>query len=548
MLSLLRIMKILSPAKLGHVQNPPLAGATLGALVAILLLMSGTALLAGESGILELSVVDSSTRQAVPARVRIRDHLGKDHIPAGAPVIPIAHDKWFPAYGPVRFQLPAGAVSIRVERGLEYQPVKELITIEAGHTIKHRVELRRWSNMREHGYVSGENHVHVPTEKLGAILAAEDLDFGTSLSWWNGPRFKVQADGDWQLDLKLANYVTPTSVFDAEVEYEWGAVYLVGLREPTSISSDSLRSNLPFVRAAHAQEALICYQAGWSREVLVDALLGYVDVVNVCNNNFQRHRFQPRRRYSNLLEVEGFPEYPNTAEGMMQMNYETYYRLLNCGLRLAAGAGSAIGAKKTPLGYNRAYVRAGDNPSLPEFLQAWREGRNFVTNGPMIFLSTQSGQQPGDTITLGPEGGKVTLRVRAVSDQPLRSLEVVANGMVRAHANLTRAQREGELTFSLDIEEGTWVAARCTDEDQLLSDEELGRYREGGGLPAQPTRLRFAHTSPIYITVGGKKPRVAASVEEARKMLEAFKRFANKKTDGSPHLTEILNVVPKDIQ
>ncbi len=402
--------------------------------------------------------------------------------------------------------------------------------------------------MREHGYVSGENHVHVPTEKLGAILAAEDLDFGTSLSWWNGPRFKVQADGNWLLDLKLGNYVTPTSVFDTEVEYEWGAVYLVGLREPTSISSDSMRSNLPFVRAAHAQEALICYQAGWSREVLVDALLGYVDVVNVCNNNFQRHRFQPRRRYSNLLEVEGFPEYPNTAEGMMQMNYETYYRLLNCGLRLAAGAGSAIGAKKTPLGYNRAYVRAGDNPSLPEFLQAWREGRNFVTNGPMIFLSTQSGQQPGDTITLGPEGGKVALRVRAVSDQPLRSLEVVANGMVRARANLTRAQREGELTFSLDIKEGTWVAARCTDEDQLLSDEELGRYREGGGLPAQPTRLRFAHTSPIYITVGGKKPRVAKSVEEARKMLEAFKRFAGKKTDGSPHLTEILNVVPKDIQ
>ena len=264
-----------------------------------------------------------------------------------------------------------------------------------------------------------------------------------------------------------------------------------------------------------------------------------MDVVNVCNNNFQRHRFQPRRRYSNLLEVEGFPEYPNTAEGMMQMNYETYYRLLNCGLRLAAGAGSAIGAKNTPLGYNRAYVRAGDNPSLPEFLQAWREGRNFVTNGPMIFLSTQSGQQPGDTITLGPEGGKVTLRVRAVSDQPLRSLEVVANGMVRAHANLTRAQREGELTFSLDIKEGTWVAARCTDEDQLLSDEELGRYTEGGGLPAQPTRLRFAHTSPIYITVGGKKPRVATSVEEARKMLEAFKCFANKKTDGK-HLTEIL--------
>ncbi|MHC4807816.1 MAG: CehA/McbA family metallohydrolase, partial [Planctomycetota bacterium] len=502
---------------------------------------------AGGDGTLELSVVDSSTRQIVPARLRVRDHFAKDHIPMGATVIPIAEDKWFPAYGPVRLKLPAGAVSIRVERGLEYQPVKDIITIEPGQTIRHQIELRRWINMREHGYVSGENHVHVPVEKLGAILAAEDLDFGTSLSWWNRPRFDVQADGHWQLDLKLANYVIPTSVFDAEVEHEWGAVYLIGLRKPISISSDSSRSNLAFVRAAHAQGALICYQAGWSREVLFDALLGYVDVVNVCNNNFQRHRFQPRRRYSNLLAVEGFPEYPNTAEGMMQMNYETYYRLLNCSLQLAAGAGSAIGAKKTPLGYNRAYVRSGDNPSLTEFLQAWREGRNFVTNGPMVFLSTESGQRPGDTINLPPEGGKVTFRVRAISDQPLRSLEVVANGLVRAHINFTRSQQEGELTFSLDVNEGTWVAARCTDEDQLLSDEDLGRYKEPGGLPTQPTRLRFAHTSPIYITVGGKRPRVATSVEEARKMLEAFKRFANKKAHGK-HLAEILDVVPKGIQ
>ena len=35
---------------------------------------------------------------------------------------------------------------------------------------------------------------------------------------------------------------------------------------------------------------------------------------------------------------------PNTPEGMMRMNTDTYYRLLNCGLRLAAGAGSATGA------------------------------------------------------------------------------------------------------------------------------------------------------------------------------------------------------------
>jgi hypothetical protein len=100
----------------------------------------------------------------------------------------------------------------------------------------------------------------------------------------------------------------------------------------------------------------VSYQGGWSREVALDALLGHVHVVNVCNNNFHLHQFQPRSRYSNLLEVDGFPVYTDTDLGMMQMNTDTYYRLLNWGLHLATGAGSACGVKQNPVGYNRAYV------------------------------------------------------------------------------------------------------------------------------------------------------------------------------------------------
>jgi hypothetical protein len=134
------------------------------------------------------------------------------------------------------------------------------------------------------------------------------------------------------------------SVHGAEVENPWGAVYLNGLNGPLTIPWEVRRSNLAFVRELRRQGALVCYQGGWSREVLLDAL---------------RYRFQPRAQDANLLEVEGLPAYPNTAEGMMQLSLESYYRLLNCGLRLAAGAESAAGAKNTPAGYNRAYVRAG---------------------------------------------------------------------------------------------------------------------------------------------------------------------------------------------
>ncbi|MHC4640148.1 MAG: CehA/McbA family metallohydrolase [Planctomycetota bacterium] len=500
-----------------------------------------------KAGILKLTIVDETTGVQIPARVRIRDSFETDHTPPGSVVVPIAKDRWFVCSGEVDMRISAGAVSIRVERGTEYRPVMQVIQITAGQTLRHEIKLERWINMRERGYVSGENHLHVPIDKLSAMLAAEDLDFGTTLSWWNGPKMEISDERGCVRDQQYSNDTISCSVCDAEVEHSWGAVYLIGLRAPISIPSNGRRSNLPFVRIANGQKALVCYQAGWSREVLMDALLGYVDVVNVCNNNFHRNKYQPRKRYSNLLNVDGFPDYPNTPEGMIQMNFETYYRLLNCGLRLAAGAGSATGAKTTPVGYNRAYVPAGSNPTLPEFLEAWREGRNFVTNGPMIFLRTDKNEHPGDTITLPSRGGTVSLQVTAHSEQPLRSLELVANGRVVGKANIGPKQYEGKLSLSLPIKEGSWIVARCIEEDQFLSDEQLSRYSRGGSLPEKPCRLRFAHTSPIYVTVGGNGPYVASSVQEARKMLKSFERFA-RKTAADEHLSEILKMLPKDIE
>ena len=77
---------------------------------------------------------------------------------------------------------------------------------------------------------------------------------------------------------------------------------------------------------------------------------------------------------------------------------------------------------------------------------------------------------------------------------------------------------------------------------------ELGRYVQGKGtkMPSEPTRLRFAHTSPFYVTVGSKKPRIEASVEDARKILDAFKCFARKQADEK-YLVEILEPLPSDI-
>lgn len=493
--------------------------------------------------VLEVTITDSESRRRVPARVRLQDESGNDHVPEGAVEVPIGSDRWFASDGVVRLSVPAGPMQLRVERGPEYRPVLEMISVLPQKITRHRVLLKRWINLRKLGYGSGEDHLHVPPEKLGAMLAAEDLNFGSSFSWWNGPRFDV-GGGEPVRMLAFGKRRTPATVFDAEVEHAWGALYLIGLNQPVTLESDSKRSNLPFVRLAREQGALVCYQGGWSREVLLDALLGCVDVVNVCNNNFHRHKFQPRSQYSNLLNVAGLPAYPDTPEGMMQMNTDTYYRLLNCGLRLAAGAGSATGAKTTPVGYNRAYVRLGRSNRITDFLELWRQGRNFVTSGPMIFLSVNGAKFPGDILALSGTGGKLNARVWAVSDQPLRSLEIVVNGVVAGHANLTPGSREAELSVNLDVEKGCWIAARATAEDGLLSDEEMARYDSPGtgSRLAKPCRLLFGHTSPVYVTVNGIGAAVPNSIDEASRMLDGFERFALS-TAAAAYREEILGAL-----
>ena len=310
-------------------------------------------------------------------------------------------------------------------------------------------------------------------------------------------------------------------------------LYIQQLPEPLPFATDKSRPNLDYVRHAAQSGGIVHYQGGWSREVGLDALLGHVHTVNVCNNNFHLHKFQPRSRYSNLLEVDGFPVYPDTEDGMLRMNTETYYRLLNWGLRLAAGAGSATGAKQTPAGYNRAYVRANPNASLEEFNRAWAAGKNFVTNGPMLFLKTEDGSRPGDEPNLPTGGKRVRVSVEAHSQQPLQSIEVIVNGLVASSLegnDRKHVRHEAEL----EIRHGSWIAARCVARDDHLTDAELRAYKREARLSEVPSRIRFAHTSPIYVTVDGKDARVRHSLEEGLEMMEALRRYGEEHA-GEPY-------------
>ena len=130
------------------------------------------------------------------------------------------------------------------------------------------------------------------------------------------------------------------------------------------------------------------------------------------------------------------------------------------------------------------YVHCPRGFSYDDWIKGLDQGRSFVTTGPML-LAEINGEVPGGKFTLPPGRSRsVKITGTVVSEQPVKSLEVLVNGaQVQTIPLKPKRNRDGayETRFKTSVElAGTsWVALRCWDE------------RDGG-------RVRFAHTAPSW--------------------------------------------------
>jgi hypothetical protein len=179
----------------------------------------------------------------------------------------------------------------------------------------------------------------------------------------------------------------------------------------------------------------------------------------------------------------------------------TYYRFLNCGFKLAATGGSAMGVMPVPLGYNRTYAKLDGPLTEANYLKAVRAGRTFATSGPILIL-TANGLDSGAEIQYRTARSRpVLIKAELLSIQPVDSLELIANGKVIKKINLRDRLPLSLLKETIAMEfrprRSGWVAARAI-------------FNSNDG------HLRQAHTSPVYITVDGK---VTASKRDAEHMI-----------------------------
>ena len=133
------------------------------------------------------------------------------------------------------------------------------------------------------------------------------------------------------------------------------------------------------------------------------------------------------------------------------------------------------------------YAHTGGEFEYGQWLDALKQGRTFITNGPALSLTVQ-GRDPGDEIEASP-GEKLSTLVTWKSHYPVARADVVFNGRVVAGESFPQGSREGRLELDVAVPSDGWIAARLS-----------GSVRDSFDQPV------FAHTSPVYVVAGSPAP------------------------------------------
>ena len=195
----------------------------------------------------------------------------------------------------------------------------------------------------------------------------------------------------------------------------------------------------------------------------------------------------------------------------MDPEYDLWYKLLNCGMRLPASTGTDWFVCSN----NRVYVQVEEEFSYAAWIDGMKQGRTYVTNGPAVDM-TVNGAGLGSTLLLDG-GGRLEVEVTFDSHYPVVAAEVVADGEVVHRQGFPSGERTGSLRCELAAERDGWVAARLWGDARDSFDQAV-----------------YAHTSPTYYTCGrppearpGDARFFLDSIDESLRWIDSVGRYDN---------------------
>lgn len=461
--------------------------------------------------------VHFDVRPLVPLRVRILDEQGRpatarvyltgsdglSYAPPGssARITAMSSEYFFHADDAFEIELPAGETTVEVSRGPEYRLTAKRITLQPGMPAEAVLNLQRWTHPTSKGWWSGDVHIHanytsphhqvIEPRDVRLQVAAEDLNYANMMVANSSGAFIHDRQ---YFEARPHRFSTPENFIYWNEENRssaFGHMCFLGLKrlvEPfyngfrNTPYWDDFPANYTLAQQVFDQGGAVSYahpgagssfEAASIKELPVDLALGQQTAMDVLSNNDEA------------------------------VTTEMWYRLLNCGFRVAISAGTDAFTNVADhylAGGNRVYVQTGERFDYTAWLDGFRKGRSFASNGPILTL-TVNGKSPGDEIKAD---GAMEVQVRAqVSSQvPLDSVDLIVNGKP---VHTVAGGEAVDFTHTLKLGKSSWIALRA-----------LGpRHR----LVLNDTQA-YAHTSPVYVSFGGQPVRLREDLRFYREWVE----------------------------
>jgi TolB protein len=434
--------------------------------------------------------IEDDDGSVTPARVYLTAADGLAYAPPGSisRFAALPAEQYFHADGSFEIELPAGETTVEVTRGQEYRLARKTLALEPEQSANLLMRLERWDHPAANGWYSADAHIHANyTAPHHQVITPEDVRLQTLAEDLNNANLMVANSGtellhdESHFEGRPHRLSRPSYVMYWNEEMRNAGIYghmsffnLTSLVHPiytgfkNTPHPEDYPPNYAQAKAAQDQGGAVTYvHPGYganldrasARELPVDLALGVIDAMDVISNN---------------------PE---------EVAMELWYRLLNCGFRLAVSAGTDaftnVADHYTP-GGGRVYAQTDGPMDYAKWIAAYKRGRSFATNGPIIRFTLDS-HHPGDELTL-PAGAKQTLRLRADvrSQFPLDTVDVIINGEVAISRPATGLDRI-TIDEPITLDRSSWIAVRA-----------LGPWHR---LILNDTSA-FAHTSPVYVRFG----------------------------------------------
>ena len=400
---------------------------------------------------------------------------------------------------PCHAKVPAGSYELIVERGISYFPHKQSIEV-TDDDVAVVVNLKRWNDPAARGWYSGDTHIHRTIEELSNVVLAEDLNVVFPLTNWVTISGTPPSAGDKNLDIAIPDHLVRVDdrhvIWPRNTEYEifrvgkkrhtLGALFVLG---HTGALQQTVPPWKPVVDAARKADPDVLFdmdKLAWPFAMVLPTI-ATDSTYELANNHMWRTEFAFRKWYTPAPPFIA-PPFGATEGGereWIEFTMGMYYVLLDCGFRMPPSAGTANGVHPVPAGFSRVYVHLPDGFDYQNWRKGLRQGRSFVTTGPMLYATAYQ-KDPGHVFKF-KDPLEIPIRIEVLSETPLTFGEILINGSPEI---LLRPQNR-------QLESGAFRSVIKSSIRQIRSGWFAVRFwedRPGG-------RVRFAHTAPWYVEV-----------------------------------------------